>query len=190
LEASTINQPHPDDGAIGVAPDHDAEEAVPFPPEADDFFGEPTPGVADGPVGSYAPDSGVAGADPGVSPGFEGEGALEPFSDGDEDQPQAEKVRGAIEREYVVFQQVPLTATVLRTLLTRLEQEHRAPRVAFFELHRTVTRNDRDAARQAYKANREALGVKCELGVVSSRSFKIRHVAPAAPVKEPRVKIS
>jgi hypothetical protein len=188
LEASSIiNQPHPADAA--------AEQAVPFPiADEEDFFG------ADLDSGSppEPSDQATEPSEPDV-PFDEPQAAPEPSSEAQgedvliEAQQEAltetDKQRGAIDREYIVFRRTPLTATLLSSLLAELEDEAREPRLAYFELHRTVTRNDRDAVRQAYATHRHHLGSRCDLGVVSTRSFKIRHVEPRV-FDEPRLKIT
>lgn len=87
--------------------------------------------------------------------------------------------QGSAEREYIVFQKLPLTEKVLKALLKEVESGNAPkPRVVFVELHRATTRNDRQAVAEAYKKNKDALGGECDLAAVSSRSFKERHVAP------------
>lgn len=101
-----------------------------------------------------------------------------------------DKTRGAVEREYIVFHRVKLTARVLEHLLKQLnEGEAAEPRVAFFELHRATTRNDKAAVAEAYTAHAERLGDRCNLAAVSSRSFKERKVEPR-PVTETTISIT
>jgi hypothetical protein len=91
----------------------------------------------------------------------------------------AGKQSGALEREYIVFQRVPLTERILKSLLKQIEDGNAPePRVAYLELSRRTTRNDKQAVAQTYGEHKSALGDKCELAAVSSRSFKVRKVAP------------
>lgn len=92
--------------------------------------------------------------------------------------PQDASQRGPISREYIVFERVALTAQTLRALLKEVETGTPQVRVAHIELYRAVARNDRQAVAEAYNANEDMLGVKCDLAAVSTRSFKIRHIAP------------
>jgi hypothetical protein len=196
LEASTaINQPHPDELATRApAPAWastttqeeedffaDASEAAPEPLTGDVAPSEPDPsdlGVVDL-TELQAQDDGEA---------YKGLGVT--TEDWAGDPTSAEKQRGAIDREYIVFQQVALTAGTLRGMLAELETQAREPRVACLELHRTVARNDRDAAKAAYDVHKQQLGLHGELRVVSKRSFKERHFEPRVPVHQPKVRIT
>lgn len=105
--------------------------------------------------------------------------------------PKPEKVSGKLEREYIVFQQVVLTDKVLRHLLKQIDEGNAPePRVAYVELHRAVSRNDKQAIGLAYAANKESLGAVCDLAAVSSRSFKERHVAPKPPTPDSAISIT
>lgn len=110
-------------------------------------------------------------------------------SDGQTD---AEKKRGSLEREYIVFQKVGLTKKVLEHLIAQIESGDTGgePRVAFFELHRSVERNDKAAVADAYAKNKDSLGEKCELAAVSSRSFKERKVGLRPVTAEARLSIT
>lgn len=185
MEASSaINTPHPDDSpeedaAAGFFDEEDGgeEEAAAEAAEraaADDAAGEdepasdPTsPGESDGPTDADPSETGSATQSP-------GDGA-----ESDPGQGEGDKTRGAAEREYIVFQKVPLTERVLKALLKQIEDGNApSPRIAYFELQRETTRNDRTAVAKAYQKNRKTLGEKCELAAVSSRSFKERKVQP------------
>lgn len=92
------------------------------------------------------------------------------------------------EREYIVFQQVPLTEKVLKGLLESLPSDG-TPRVAYFELHRAEARNVNGAVSTAYETHKDALGNKCDLAAVTDRAWQTRHVE-VKPITETQLAIS
>lgn len=91
---------------------------------------------------------------------------------------------GDLEREYIVFQRVPMTKAALEFLLRQIESgEAPEPRVAWFELDRATARNVNSAVGAAYMKNAESLGAEADLAAVSSRSFQVKHVAPKQVVE-------
>lgn len=166
--SSTINEPHPDDEG------DERDEAA----EAEAFFG----GDEDGPAEHDEGEQAVVEAST--------EKSVPSAKPDPEPEPEPAKT-GSTEREYIVFQRVPLTEKVLKHLLAAIEKgDAPTPRPAYFELHRATTRNDRQAIAEAYGENRDALGERCQLAAVSSRSFKERTVAPRIPVQRTDISIS
>lgn len=101
------------------------------------------------------------------------------------------KTRGAVEREYIVFHRIALTERVLKHLLDQLKNGDLAePRVAFMEIHREITRNDKQAIGAAYDKHAERLGDTADLAAVSTRSFKQRRVQPEEVPQQRRIRIS
>jgi hypothetical protein len=202
MEASAVNAPHPDQ-----------------PDEAETFFGGETEGGAgaemtvaemEADAKEYEERTGMPGPTPSqtaertaelrgssevaaMEPGPEPEPGDAPQT-GALDQPDApdpaEKSGGQLSREYIVFQKVALTEKTLRHLLLQIETGSAMPRVAYFELARATTRNDKQAIGEAYAANQEQLGERCDLAAVSSRAFKERRVQPEEVPAERRVKIT
>lgn len=94
------------------------------------------------------------------------------------------KQSGSLEREYIVFQRVPLTERALKHLLSQIEDGKAAePRLAYFELHRCEARNVNGAVAEAYTKHQKALGEKADLAAVSARSFQEKHVEPRKVVE-------
>lgn len=172
--SSTINEPHPDDEG------DERDEAA----EAEAFFGGDEPAEHDEgeqAVVEASTEKAVEDPPPQSAPSAKPD---------PEPEPEPAKT-GSTEREYIVFQRVPLTEKVLKHLLAAIEKgDAPTPRPAYFELHRATTRNDRQAIAEAYGENRDALGERCQLAAVSSRSFKERTVAPRIPVQRTDISIS
>ncbi len=114
-----------------------------------------------------APSEADAPADPSADPPAEGA-----------------KQSGALEREYIVFQKIPLTEKVLKHLLAQIEAGKQGePRVGYFELHRCEARNVNGAIAAAYTKHQKVLGEKADMAAVSSRSFQEKHVEPKQTVE-------
>lgn len=99
--------------------------------------------------------------------------------------------RGSPEREYVVFQQVPLTEKALTYMLKELKEGTGGNvRVALFELDRVETRNVKLAAGAVYAKHKKVLPEACDLGVVPSKSFQIKHIKPKTRPVETTLEIT
>lgn len=119
----------------------------------------------------------------------------EPEPQEDEDEPEepapAARTGGSLEREYIVFQKVPLTEKTLRHLLSQFDGENIPEvRVAYVELHRATVRTDKAAVADAYSIHHAELGNKCDLAAVSARAFKERHVEPRPTTPTTRLAIT
>lgn len=176
MEATAINQPHPDD----------AEE---------DFFGEPPsedptpveglPTLSDEQRAAEAAAYREEKGEPEPAPASEAASTPEDADEGPAPDDPPAPTRGAPERLYRVFQRVPLTDRVLRHMLEEIEAGRAPePRVAFIETHHVEAKNDRQAIVETYKEHKDRLGPKCDLAAVSARSFKERHVEPRQVVAE------
>jgi hypothetical protein len=196
LEASPsiINQRHPDDATLPQPVEPAVEEAF------DDFFAyDATAEEAELPpeaeaepeeIPEAAPESPqeASGAFEEAQEALDPLDSLEALSEAQEGS-EAGKQGGELSREYLVFRQMYLTATVLRGLLDQVEQQGRAPRLGYFELHRMAARTPHEAVVRAFAAHHHHLDSRWDLAVVSARSFRIRHVEPEMP-EAPRLKIT
>jgi hypothetical protein len=149
----------PEAEAVEDAPEPEPKEAVELPADGQDHEVEIT----------------------GDAPEPEAEAGSSQVAVGEE--PKA-KQSGPLEREYIVFQKIPLTERVLKHLLKQIEDGKAAePRVAFFELHRCEARNVNGAVAAAYTKHQSVLGEKADMAAVSSRSFQEKHVEPKQKVE-------
>jgi hypothetical protein len=98
--------------------------------------------------------------------------------------------RGSLTREYIVFHRVTLTEQTLRRMLAAIDAGLPRVPVGFIEIHRAVTRNDKQAIAEAYAAHKDKVGDDCHLVAVSARAFKPRHVKPEPVPVERRISIS
>lgn len=169
--SSSINEAHPDD------PGTDAE--------ADKFFG-----------GDEAESNGAEPAETKA----ETKAAAEPEPEALTEEEQAkvdaalkgddakDKKRGPVERDYIVFQEVPLTEKVLSLLLDAVKAGGE-PRVAYFELHRPTARNVSGAMTATWNAHKSTLGEKADMAAIAGKSFHKRHVEPRE-IRETQLAIS
>lgn len=204
MEASTsINAPHPDAdpdeeakffGEVEVgdtkaeelSPDEKGETEPDTEPDPADFnpesgsFDEADPKkeqpVAEESVATEVADPTDA---PSNSPAEGANGAADSASLASSGTEDAKK-RGSIDREYIVFQKVPLTKAALAHLAKVLEAgDEGKVRIAYMEVDRLQARNAVQAVGVTFLANQESLGEKgATLAAVSSKSFQEKTVKP------------
>lgn len=182
---STVNAPHPDERDDVDLFFGDEEEATGEPESSEEEVAKETAASVED----------ASPAEEGDAPGVEREGHAEHDQDptpaasshttppaGD----QQGKKSGALEREYVVLQKVPLTTKALKHLLAEMESGALTePRLAYIELDRRVGRNDKQVLGEVFRANRESLGNEAVMVGVSSRTFTERRIKPRTrPVEE------
>jgi hypothetical protein len=164
MEASAINSPHAD-----------ADEPEPYfgeEPQDEDAVVEPQESAQEPEEAAEVTEPTPEDAEPQEAAG-------------------AARTGGSLEREYIVFQKVPLTEKTLRHLLTQFDKgEVTTVRVAYVELHRSTVRTDKAAVAEAYSIHHAELGNKCDLAAVSARAFKERHVEPRPTTPTTRLAIT
>lgn len=204
MEASTsINAPHPDADPdeeakffAGAEDDEDGATVVPavkdetepdtepdpanFNPESGTF--EEPEAAAEEPTPEHAQTADPTDA-PSTSPAEGANGAAasaSPASSGTTAEAAEGKKRGSIDREYIVFQKVPLTKAALAHLLKVLEAgDEGKVRIAYMEVDRLQARNAVQAVGVTFLANQATLGEKgTTLAAVSSKSFQEKTVKP------------
>ena len=196
MESSSINAPHPDDpdqeAAAFFGPEPDAENGVAAEePPADPGDFQPPDFEDDDPSapaeGQPAPASEEADPTP-----AEPDGATGSTTDGVQSaptrppsEPQSEKARGSISRQYIVLHKLPLTERVLQHLLDELKSGDRGgePRYGYFELHQKEARNANEAITDAYMKHHERIGDAVDLVAISEKAFQKRHVEPRQKVQ-------